>query len=417
MRAQRCISQSAARFPQRSAYNNALKICDLTQFYSPVSGGVKRYIHEKIAFVQKHRPEDEHVLIVPGARTELIKAERSRIYSVRSPLLSRQTGYRVLLNLRAIGEVVERERPHLIETSDPYQLGWKAVAAGGLFGVPVVGFYHSHFSQAYLQPAAAVFGSVASELVTNLARAYVRRLYNQFAATLVPSGALVEVLHSWRVRNLHIVSLGVNTNIFRVCPDDADATRYSLGINPGKQLLLYVGRLAPEKNTQVLVEAFNLLRLRRGGRYHLLIVGDGLQRGDVEKLRAGGDVTWLPYCADSNQLARLYRAADIFVHPGLQETFGLVALESQACGVPVVGIRGSNMDRVILHDQAGWANENSGVALADAIDTTIAFPDLAAIGQEAAAKVHQQYSWQHVFEQLFCIYEHVRSNYRLDSRT
>jgi len=55
-----------------------------------------------------------------------------------------------------------------------------------------------------------------------------------------------------------------------------------------------------------------------------------------------------------------YRAANLFVHPSVQETFGLVALESQACGTPVVGIRGSYMDRIILpYDQKSWAQKNS----------------------------------------------------------
>jgi alpha-1,6-mannosyltransferase len=75
-----------------------MKLCDLTQFYSPLSGGVKRYVHEKIRYIQS-TPNDEHVLVIPGARTERIEAERSRIYSIRSPLLSRTSRYRALLNL------------------------------------------------------------------------------------------------------------------------------------------------------------------------------------------------------------------------------------------------------------------------------------------------------------------------------
>src|SRR3954471_12712409 len=101
-----------------------MKICDLTQFYSPFSGGVKRYVHEKIAFIQKHRPEDEHVLVIPGSKTETITARQSTIYSIHSPLLSRTSRYRALINLRAVEEVLERERPNVIESSDPYQLAW-----------------------------------------------------------------------------------------------------------------------------------------------------------------------------------------------------------------------------------------------------------------------------------------------------
>ncbi len=92
-----------------SARPSTMKICDVTQFYSPLSGGVKRYVHEKITFLQRHRPGDEHVFVIPGARDEVRSGERSRIYTIRSPLVSRATQYRALLNLRAIDEIIERE--------------------------------------------------------------------------------------------------------------------------------------------------------------------------------------------------------------------------------------------------------------------------------------------------------------------
>lgn len=118
------------------------------------------------------------------------------------------------------------------------------------------------------------------------------------------------------------------------------------------------------------------------------------------------NVHWLPYQGDGGQLARLYRSADLFVHPGVEETFGLVALESQACGTPVVGIRGSYMDRIIFTDQLQWAAENSAPALAAAI-RAIAQRDLAAEGKAAAARVHQFYDWDRVFERLFQLYSEV----------
>ena len=98
-----------------------MKLCDLTQFYSPLSGGVKRYVHEKIAYIQ-NETEHEHVLVVPGPRTECVTSERSRIYFIHSPLISRTSHYRALLNLRAIEQILEREKPDLIESGDPYQV-------------------------------------------------------------------------------------------------------------------------------------------------------------------------------------------------------------------------------------------------------------------------------------------------------
>jgi len=100
----------------------------------------------------------------------------------------------------------------------------------------------------------------------------------------------------------------------------------------------------------------------------------------------------------------------LFVHPGTQETFGLVALESQACGTPVIGIRGSRLDGIILHDQEGWARENVPAALANAIEQFVA-RDLTALGRGAAKKAAGEYAWKAVFDRLFCIYREVRASY------
>jgi alpha-1,6-mannosyltransferase len=127
--------------------------------------------------------------------------------------------------------------------------------------------------------------------------------------------------------------------------------------------------------------------------------------------RHTGQVSWIQYCSDSADLARYYRAADLFVHPGIQETFGLVALESQACGTPVVGIRGSYMDGIICHDQKSWARENTAEALADAIKDWSA-RKLSTLGKSAAQAAENLYSWPCVFKEVFCIYREVRSKYR-----
>jgi alpha-1,6-mannosyltransferase len=365
---------------------------------------VKRYVHEKINYIQTRSPEDEHVLVIPGARTELVAGDRSRIYSIRSPLVSRSARYRALLNLSALGEILERERPHIIESSDPYQVGWKAVSAGRSLKIPVVGFYHSHFSEAYLRGPLKFLRGAAQE--------YVRQLYNRFEATLVPSPPLADVLREWGVLNARVVNLGVNTESFSPEPNDSVETRSSLGIGADRKLLLYVGRLAQEKNTETLFASFAMLAKSRPHEFELLVVGDGPQRAHLRQLQEqSGSVKWIPYCTDSLELARYYRAADLFVHPGVQETFGLVALESQACGTPVVGVRGSYLDRIIFHDQGSWAMENTPAALAGAIEE-ICRQDLKGLGETAAKIAVERYSWSRVFDGLLCIYREVCANYR-----
>lgn len=390
-----------------------MKFCDLTQFYSPVSGGVKRYVHEKIAYLQS-ATEDEHLLIIPGEKSECVcHGSRSRIYTIHSPLIARSSRYRALINLRAVEQILERERPDLIESGDPYQVAWKAIASGQALRIPVVGFYHSHFPEAYLRSAAKYLGKTAEEAVMDFARRYVCQLYNSFQATLVPSARLADVLAGWGVENVHAVNLGVNTKIFTPAPDDARATRVRLGISDRSHLLLYVGRLGKEKNTRLLFQAFEILCKRAPAAFHLLVIGDGSERGELALLQERcREVSWLRYCTDSADLARYYRAADLFVHPGTQETFGLVSLESQACGTPVVGIRGSYMDRIILHDQESWADESTPESLARTIELTCT-RNLPRLGARASRLAEERLSWPRVFERLFSIYRQVCSSYRM----
>jgi alpha-1,6-mannosyltransferase len=389
-----------------------MKIVDLTQFYSPVSGGVKRYLHEKIDYIENCTATDKHVLVVPGKRTTVRARGRTRAYTIRSPLVSRTAQYRALLNLRAVERILRNERPDIIESGDPYQLGWRAISAGRALKIPVIGFYHSHFPEAYLRSSAKLFGKTATRRVMKLSRVYVRKLYNQCAATLVASERLAQVLRDWGVRNVRVLSLGVNIDIFHPDQSDAKATRASLDVDPNRKLLLYVGRLAKEKNTAKLFRAFEILQRQRPNEFHLLVIGDGSQRSQLGKLQTRTkNVSWIRYCAEPRELARYYRAADLFVHPGVQETFGLVALESQACGTPVVGIRGSAMDDLIFHDQKAWAHENTAEALAEAIDQ-ISGKELARLGKETAERAAQLHAWPRVFERLFCIYREVCANYK-----
>jgi alpha-1,6-mannosyltransferase len=388
-----------------------VKICDVTQFYSPVSGGVKRYLHEKINYIHRHAPRDEHVLVVPGAKTKLKANGWSRVYTVRSPLVSRTAQYRALLNLRAVEEILEQERPDVIESSDPYQLGWKALKIGRALRVPVIGFYHSHFPEAYVRKSAGLLGKTATRRVMKLSRAYVRKLYNQHAATLVASERLARVLRDWGVHNVRVLGLGVNTEIFRPDGSGTEAIRRSLGVNSDRNLLLYVGRLAKEKNTVTLLRAFRKLQRRLPNEFHLLVIGDGPDRTQLRKLQLQTrNLSWIRYCANPRELAGFYRAADLFVHPGVQETFGLAALECQACGTPVVGIRGSYMDNVICHDQESWAIENSPEALANAIEEC-SNRKLPVLGRNAARVARSAYSWSRVFDKLFCIYGELRAKY------
>ena len=386
-----------------------MTICDLTQFYSPFSGGVRRYVAEKAAHLEA--AGDRHVLIIPGEKTERRVEGARTVYTIESPLVSRTARYRALLNLNLIEEALEREQPDLIESGDPYQVAWKAIASGRALGIPTVGFYHSHFPDAVFRSVAKYFGPMSVMMAEEIGRRYVTALYNRFERTLVPSRGLSDLLRSWGLENVETLELGVDTRVFFPDADRGRAARRKLGWPEDRQVLLYVGRLNPDKNVRRLMEAFSLLHSSNPGRFHLAIVGDGMLRGAVQHLQEEtGAVSWMQYCNGAAELADIYRAADLFVHPGVKETFGLVTLESQACGTPVVGIRGSFMDAINFSGLHNWSADDDAGALASA-SSVVSEEGLEPCGLRAAELVAARYDWNNVFARLFAIYREVIASY------
>ena len=359
---------------------------------------MRRYVGEKIRALRERG--GQHVLIIPGEFDGVSGDDSARIYTIASPCISRVTQYRVLLRLGEIGRILAAEKPDIVESGDPYQVGFAVAHHAQALGLPCVAFYHSHFAESEVRPLRHWIGETAAELFVSLAARYARRLYGRFSRTLVASPQLSRTLAGWGIANTANVDLGVDAQRFH--PGNRASARAELGIPAGSRVLLSVGRLAAEKNTRMLCDAFREL-----DGYHLLITGEGLQRDLVERLVADtGAVTWLPFLDRHEDLLRLFHAADLFVHPGVQETFGLVTLEAQACALPVVGIRGTPMDRIVCHTQEFWALENSARALAGAIESAF-LHDLPALGATARASVEKRFAWPVVMERLFDIYREV----------
>ena len=168
---------------------------------------------------------------------------------------------------------------------------------------------------------------------------------------------------------------------------------------------------AREKNTQTLFEAFALLEQSHpAGDFHLLVIGDGQERDQLCKLLSNGATAyrWIPYCADAAELARYYRAADLFVHPGVEETFGLVALESQACGTPgASGFAGVTWTTLFCTIRR-WAHENTAAA-AGRRDREECARSISLRFRSGGRGIGRRalYGWPRVFERLFCIYREV----------
>jgi alpha-1,6-mannosyltransferase len=287
-----------------------MHLVDVTMFWSGQGGGVRRYLSAKHDYLKK-QPGVRHTIVVPGSLT----AASPQVPGIPLPF---SAGYRLPRNRSSVQRVLKELAPDLIEAGDPYQLAWAALRAGQDMSVPVAAFYHSNLP-AMAQRALKEVGRVA-------AISYVKRLYKRFDMVFAPSRHIVEQLTEFGIERVTLQPLGVDTNLFR--PDKRDPNwRAKHGIAPDTRILLYVGRYAAEKNLSVLVEAVAKL----GSGYLLVMIGSG------PLVPSGEHVMVLPFEGDMDELARAYASADVLVHAGDQETFGLAVLESLASGVPVIG--------------------------------------------------------------------------------
>jgi alpha-1,6-mannosyltransferase len=383
-----------------------MKVCDVTQFYSPYGGGVKRYLSEKRRYVRECT-DDEHVLIIPGARNEHIQEGRLHTYTIESPPVSYTSRYRALINQQAVRQLLREIGPDVIESGDPYQVAWTALGEAHASGTPIVGFYHSHFPEAYLRTAARFGGPLVRDAILALSRRYVARLYNRFDYTLVCAERLRAVLRDWGVENVRPVKLGVDASVFT--PGKADPEwRRRFGIPESAFLLLFVGRLAGEKNIRTLLDAFEQLRRQSTTDYRLLCVGQGPWRDQLFETReaTGGALSWIPHIGSSSVLASLYRSVDLEVHPSVNETFGLVPLEAQACGLPVCGIRGNCLEENAMAGVELWAAANTPSSLAQAIER-MRHSDLKSLGQVASQRARERYAWPVVLGDLWSTYREL----------
>ena len=212
---------------------------------------------------------------------------------------------------------------------------------------------------------------------------------------------------------IDVVAPGVDTDLFT--PGPKAAARREFGLDADERVLVFAGRIQPLKGAEVLLRAATVLAVRHPEvRWRVLVVGGlsgaglpgahGLDEFAAE-LGISAAVTFLPP-QPREQLAQVFRAADVVAVPSYNESFGLVALEAQACGTPVVaasvgGLRVAVQDGVtgILvdgHDAASWADALAAISL----DT------LRRDHLSGAARVHaEKFSWDSTVDGLLAGYE------------
>lgn len=356
--------------------------------YAPRSGGVKRYLSAKRAWLAGHRPGVRHTLVAPGPRDSHDGHGEVSIYAAPLPF---GDGYRWPLSKTAWMERLVRQRPSIIEAGDPYTPGLAAQKAGERLGVPVVGFCHTDL------------GALAALHIGEWAEKPVRRrwaaIYGGFDQAVAPSRFIADRLIEAGVENAIALPLGVDTTIFHPDRADREALRRELGLASREKLLVFAGRPAREKRLDVLVDAVE----RLGEPYKLLLVGAGAAAPASDRTLV------MDYQRSPQDLARVLASCDAFVHANDAEPFGLIVLEAMACGLPVVGVDSGgvaeSVDRVV-GQLATWSD---GESMAEAI-AALFERDVEEVGRMARLRAEAKHGWNRVFEQLGGIYARLTGN-------
>jgi alpha-1,6-mannosyltransferase len=379
-----------------------LGVLDISEFFGETTGGVRTYLLQKARYVQRH-PTLRQVLVVPGARDSIQESGGVRCYRLHGPSVPSQKPYRFMLATRSTSRIVAHERPDLIEVGSAWFAPWLVHLATRSIALPAVWFYHSNFPRV-IAPWPALAGPLR-RAASEFAWSYVRRLGRMVRATLAPSAFVAGELERAGVERVTRVSLGVDLERFHPGRRaSAWETRKQFDL-PGGRLAIFVGRLAAEKELDLLLAAWPEVERRTGLR--LVIAGDGPARRRLQALPGSQRYRWLPFERDRERLADLLAAVDLYVAPCSIETFGLSALEALACGTPILTAdRGGVAETVALSGAGAVFASGERDALVSAADRLLA-QNLPALGHRGRSYVEAHHGWDRVLTQLFDVYRSI----------
>lgn len=346
-------------------------------------------------------------LICPGYPS-LAKAETDRqddpdIIRIRSRQVIMDPEDRMMSMREARRRGAELADVDLIHIHTPFVAHYAGIRLGRELDVPVVESYHTFFEE-YLYN---YIKWLPRSWLKFAARRFSSNQCNAVDALVVPSSPMREALERYGVRTpMHTIPTGIDLERFRTPPTHDFRAR--MGIEADRPMLLYVGRVALEKNIGFLIEMHRRLLAQRPDAI-LVIAGEGPAEKSlhrmVEQQGLTASVRFAGYMRRDGELQDAYRAADLFVFSSRTETQGLVLIEALAVGTPVVGLAVMGTRDVLNADGGCVIAEDDPAAFAERVALLLADPEQRArMAQEASSYVA---SWSEGYraDQLLTLYD------------
>lgn len=313
-----------------------MRIVDICAFYTPAGGGVKTYVDRKLRAGSE--AGHEMIVVAPSTepRTEIVNAH-ARIEYVAGKRFPLDPRYCMFSDEEALHATLDALQPDLVEMSSPWQSA--SMVARWRSPVPRTLVMHADPLSAY---AYRWFGTVASRETIDRGFSWfwrhLRRLQFSYDHFIVANSGLAGRLRDGGIGNVVLNPMGVEEGIFSPDLRSAALRRDMLNLcNLGENATLFVaaGRLASEKRLPMLIEAVTRAGYDRP--VGLLLLGEGRAQAEVERAIGGNPhICLLPPIRDRRLFARWLASADGLLHGCEAETFGMVAVEARASGLPMI---------------------------------------------------------------------------------
>lgn len=297
--------------------------------------------------------------------------------------------------------------PDVIHAVNPIWTAALGVFAAQRDAVPLVASFHTNVPE-YVD-------ALGIGWTRPLTEAALKYLHNQAAVNLCTSGPMVDKAREVGIRNVKLWPKAVDTETYHPSRATTDMRHRLTGGNPDAPLLTYIGRVSKEKDLERLNNVMRLVRAECGDA-RLAIVGDG---PSLDELKDTFDPSYTVFTGylSGEELAAAFAAGDVFLFPSATETLGLVALESFASRVPVIGTRAGGIPFVIEDgvtgllidpdaEDAAWAH-----AAVELLQDSARREEMGA----AARREAEKYSWVESTQALLAAYEEaIEHPYRRD---
>ena len=319
-----------------------MRIAFFTETFLPATDGVVtrlRYTLEELA-----RLGDDMLVVAPrypdGGPDSYAGAPIYRVPGVPFPPYPR---IKLSSAHPGVGRALRRFRPDLVHAVNPFILGPSGIFYARRLKVPLVASYHTN--------VATYARYYKLNFLSDVARWWTRQLHNRAEVNLCTSEAAKDYLLKEGIKRVRLWPQGVDARRFHPGKASEKWRERLSGGYPSGKLLLYVGRLAPEKGIERLKA---ILREVPGTR--LAIVGDGPARRDLEREFAG-TATVFTGVLQGEDLAAAYASADAFLFPSTTDTLGLAMIEALASGLPIVAARSGASHEIVDEEENGLLYE------------------------------------------------------------